>query len=82
MPELAIVGPLGELHLSDEIWAHPMWRFVGFDRRGEGRLRDRARLQEGPDSRQLLVIEAGAGVADVDERAGVVEAEEERRPTW
>ena len=78
MPQLAIVGPLGELHLRDEIGAHPVSRFVGLQRRRERRFRYLAGLQQRPDPRELFLIESGAGVADVLQVPGLVDAEQQR----
>ena len=82
MPQLAIGGPLGEAHLRDELGPDPVRRLVGLDAVRERRRR-RSRAPSAASRRvELLLIEAGAGVADVDERPArllvVVDAEQQR----
>ncbi len=69
LPQVALRGPLGELHAGDQLRADPVWFFVGRRRRQERRRRRCARFEEAPDPRQLLVAEAAADVARVAQAA-------------
>ena len=65
MPQLAVGGPLGELHLGDELRLHPVRRsLVRGDVANGLRLRLQ-RLQLLPHAPELRVAEAGTGVPDV-----------------
>ena len=79
MPQLRVGGPLGELDLRDQLAARTqcgrsfvlrLWReraLVGFER-----------PQQLHHPRELALVEAGAGVADVDEARSFVDAEQQR----
>src|SRR5262249_28365070 len=78
MAQLAVVGPFRELDLCDEIRFYPVRRLVRLDGARERRLLRLALLQQRRNPLELLLIESGAGVADVDEFAVLVDAEQQR----
>ncbi len=79
MAELVVVGPLGELHLRDELRLHPVRRLVRGRRRHIERTRRRLQPRQlGHHARQLRVIEPAADVRDVDELLALVDAEQQR----
>src|SRR3954452_14332466 len=67
MPELVVVGPLGEPDLRDERRPHPMRALVGLRPARERALGGFDRPQQAHYAGELAVVEARAGVTDVDE---------------
>src|SRR5262249_24065851 len=79
MSELAVLGPLRELHLSNQCGPHPVRFLVGARRRCE---RADARLKGVkalPHATELCVGEARAAVADLLQGAALVEDAEQER---
>jgi len=71
MPQLPIVGPLGEADLRHEIGPHPVRPLVRFRLDSKRRSRNLARLEQLRDALELGLIEAGSGVSDVRELVGL-----------
>src|SRR5581483_12119214 len=69
MPQLAVRGPLGEYDMRDELGLDPMRTLVRLGPRRERAFGRLERLQQFRDARELLLVEAGAGVSGVDERS-------------
>ncbi len=78
MAQAVVVGPFGELHLSDQGGLYPMWCVVGGWRRHvEWGLRRGERPQQRHQLRELLFIEPAADVAYVDEFLILVHTEQQ-----
>src|SRR5437773_12430899 len=78
MAELRVGGPLGESDLRHELRPYPVRPLVGFRLDPEWRRRYFERCEQLHQSRQLLLVEAGAGVSDIVERPLVEDAEQQR----
>src|ERR1041384_8678716 len=78
MPQLPVAGPRGELDLRDELGPRPVRPLFRLRLRGERTLFRFERLEELHHARELLLVEAGARVTRVDERAVLVHAEQQR----
>ncbi len=78
MSQFSISGPLREAHLGDELGTGPVRRLVRLDRPAERRLGNLQRLQQLPHPIELLLIEACAGVADIDQARALILAEQQR----
>ena len=66
MAQLAVVGPLREADLGDELGPHPVRGFVALDLVGKRRLLRLARLEQLRHPLELVLIEPRARVPDVD----------------
>ena len=73
----AVARPLGERHVGDEIWSHPVRSAFG-DHVDEGRTRSLAAAQLTSEKMEGGGIEAGAYLAGVAEPSRVVVPEEQR----
>ena len=78
MAQLVVARPLGEADLGDEVGPDPVRRFARLDRVGERRVLHFPRLEQLRNARELLLIEPGAGVADVLQPPAFLHAEQQR----
>src|SRR5215470_12463038 len=78
-PAAAVVGPVGEPHLADQLRLDPVVSLPHRNRSAlEWRRRPLQRLELLPKALEAGVVEAGADLGDVDEPALVVEADVQR----
>jgi len=71
VPQLGVRGPFGEPDLGDEFRTRPVWPFVCLRPHAERALFRFEWLEELHHARQLAFVEAGAGMADVDQGFGM-----------
>src|SRR6185295_10282851 len=78
MTQPGVRRPLGELDLRDQLGTDPVRALVGLRPLLERALLRLERLQELHHLCQLLLVEAGAGVAGIDQVGAFVDAEQQR----